>query len=456
MSDDNSKFDLTRRKVLGGLGGIGAGAALGGTGTMAFLNDTEETSGVMTAGELDLIVEYYSYWSQGSGGDYVSGEIDGDAVTGELSDVKPGDSGLVALCPRIETNPAYLWLCGELTANNENGITEPESEVDSTGGDGNGELAQNVDVTLKYCTLDDDIGDDGGFNADDVESSTDIWSGTLAELFDAIQYGVPLDGEGTTPDNGDGFFEPGAQAHYPGTGDNGEGPCLCLDWEVPYEVGNIIQSDSLSFDLQLYAQQSRHNEGTDNPCASVTTEAGDGFAKVAESFNGNETITGGARARYGNNGSSGAWELAVGDEPGVSGEFAEENYVWTSGQTVDWSVSYDESSDELSFTFDGTTISDTLDDPQPDGRMAIQGKADEATVEASIDSLSIGGTSISLNGPNGGSVTNDGEGRQTRYLLVNTALDGSTDFELSGEATVTLQTDYAGGNEGVAFDVVFE
>ncbi|MFW5948183.1 MAG: choice-of-anchor W domain-containing protein [Halolamina sp.] len=453
MSDDNSKFDLTRRKALVGLGGIGAGAALGGTGTMAFLSDSEEASGVMTAGELDLVVEYYSYWNQGSAGeDFVSGDIDGETLTGELSDVKPGDSGLVALCPRVETNPAYLWLCGELTSNDENGITDPESEVDSSSDEG--ELAQNVEVSLEYCDIADDIGDD--FDEEDVESSTDVWSGTLAELLDHIQYGVPLDGEEDTPDDDGGFFEPGDQEGYPGTGDDGEGPCLCLNWEVPSEVGNVIQSDSLSFDLQLYAQQYRHNDGTDNPCAGITTETGDDFAKIEEEFNDDGTSSGGARARYGNNSSSGAWELGVGDEPGESGEFAEENYEWESGEPVDWTVAYDESSDELSFTFDGTTVRDTLDDPQPDGRMAIQGKADEATVEASIDDLSIDGTSVSLDGPDEFSASNDGEGRQVRYLLVNTALDGSTDFELTGEATVTLQDDYQGGEEDVAFDVVLE
>ncbi|TMT86319.1 hypothetical protein E2L06_06780 [Haloterrigena sp. H1] len=188
----------------------------------------------------------------------------------------------------------------------------------------------------------------------------------------------------------------------------------------------------------------------------TTTEIGDGFAKIEREFNGDGTISGGARARYGDNSSSGAWELAVGDEPGTAGEFESANYVWTSGETVDWSVSYDESSDELSFTFDGTDLSDTLDDPQPDGRMAIQGKADEATVEASIDSLSIGGSPVSLDGPTSVTASNDGSGREIQHLLVNTDLDGSTSFQLSGEATVTLQGDYSGSNEGVAFDVVFE
>ncbi|WP_237560405.1 SipW-dependent-type signal peptide-containing protein, partial [Halolamina rubra] len=70
MADDNSKFDLTRRKALAGLGGIGAGAALGGTGTMAFLNDTESVEGnTMTAGTLDLKLD----WQQQSYGSSAPG-----------------------------------------------------------------------------------------------------------------------------------------------------------------------------------------------------------------------------------------------------------------------------------------------------------------------------------------------------------------------------------------------
>ncbi|WP_336036683.1 choice-of-anchor W domain-containing protein [Halobacterium yunchengense] len=455
------QIELTRRRVLGGLGTIGVAGAAAGLGTSAYLSDTESfEDNVMTAGELDLLVDYYSYWNQGSAGTgEVSGTADGEAVSSELGDVKPGDSGIVAFCPRIETNPAYLWLCGELTDSSENGYTEPEPEDDN----GEGELEENIEVDVKYCELDDDIGDD--FDPDDVDEVATIWSGTLAEFLAMAQTGLPLDGDADGPDddnddNNDnddtvGFYEPGEQECFVGTDSDEENYCICLDWEVPTSVGNEIQGDSLEFDVQFYAQQCRHNDGTDNPCG-ITTETGDDFAKQTQEFNGDGTSSAGARARYGNNGSSGAWELAVGDEPGVSGEFAQENHVWTSGDTVDYSVEYDESSDELTFTFDGTTISDTIDDPQPDGRMAIQGKADEANVEASIDSLSIDGDSVSLSGPTSVTATNDGDGRQVRHLVVNTALDGSTSFELSGEATVTLQDDYAGGQEGVAFDVVFE
>jgi predicted ribosomally synthesized peptide with SipW-like signal peptide len=447
------RFEISRRKALAALGTIGVAAGGAGVGTSAYFNDTESfENNIVTAGTLDLIVDYYSYWNQGSAGSgYVTGSADGEAVTAELSDVKPGDNGLIAFCPRIETNPAYLWLCGALTANDENGRNEPEKEVDETTGAGNGELAQNIDVTLRYCEVADDFGSD--FTPEDVTNVATAWTGTLAEFLATIQYGVPLDGDATVPSDGS-FPAPGEQAHFVGSDSEDENYCLCLDWEVPTDVGNEIQSDLLKFDLEFHAQQYRHNDGTNNPCA-ISTETGDDFVKVARAFNEDETISGGARARYGNNGSSGAWELAVGDEPGTSGEFVQGNYVWTSGQAVDWSVAYDASSDELSFTFDGNTISDTLDD-QPDGRMGIQGKADEATVDASIDSLSIDGSPAPLSGPTSITATNDGSGREIKHLLVNTAFDGSTSFEVSGKATVTLQGDYPGGGEDVSFDVVFE
>lgn len=439
------QLQLSRRTLLAGVGTAGIAAAGAGLGTTAWLNDEESFDGNMiTAGELDLTVNYTSSFDQGS---YASGSDSGtsqdeDALVVDLDDVKPGDSGSFEFCFEIDDNPAYMWACGELTSSEENGYTEPEPE----DGRGEGELEENIEVDVAYCHPDDS--DDG------YSTGATIFSGTLREALTALQAGIPLDG------TGDAGAEPGSQAPYDGT-ENSTGnsdvtnPCVCFDWEVPTTVGNEIQGDSVGFDLQFNAQQSRHNDGSANPC--ITSSTGNGFAKEAENFNGDATTSAAARARYGNNGTSGAWELAAGDEPGVSGEFSQEDYVWTSGDTVDWSVSYDAASDELSLTVDGTTVSDTIDDPQPDGRIAIQGKADEATVDASIDSLSIGGAPIGVpSGPTSVTATNDGSGRQVRYLLVDTALDGDTSIEISGEATVSLQGDYGGGQEDVALDLVFE
>lgn len=266
----NGPIELSRRRVLGGLGAVGVASAGAALGTSAYFSDEESfDDNVLTAGSLDLLVDYYSYWDQGMAGmGSVSGTADGEAVAAELGDVKPGDNGLIALCPRIDDNPAYLWLAGELTANDENGQSEPEAEVDDSGGDpgeGNGELAESIDLTVSYCDVADEVGDE--FDPDDADPIAEIWTGSLEEFLEASATGFALDGNANVPEEGD-FPAPGDQACFDGTSaEESDNPCLCIDWEIPTDVGNEIQTDSVAFDLQLYAEQCRHNDGTDNPYA---------------------------------------------------------------------------------------------------------------------------------------------------------------------------------------------
>ncbi len=37
--------------------------------------------------------------------------------------------------------------------------------------------------------------------------------------------------------------------------------CVALEWELPLEVGNEVQGDTLAFDLGFYTEQARHNDG---------------------------------------------------------------------------------------------------------------------------------------------------------------------------------------------------
>jgi predicted ribosomally synthesized peptide with SipW-like signal peptide len=66
MANDR-QFELSRRKILGGLGTIGVAAAGAGLGTTAYFSDQETYEGnTLTAGSLDLKVdweEHYSDWS---------------------------------------------------------------------------------------------------------------------------------------------------------------------------------------------------------------------------------------------------------------------------------------------------------------------------------------------------------------------------------------------------------
>jgi hypothetical protein len=63
MTDD-TKFELTRRKILAGLGGVGLASAGAGLGTSAFLKDTEGfENNAITAGQLDLKVDWEEHYS---------------------------------------------------------------------------------------------------------------------------------------------------------------------------------------------------------------------------------------------------------------------------------------------------------------------------------------------------------------------------------------------------------
>jgi len=262
------KYELSRRKTLAGLATIGAAGAGAGLGTSALFNDTEEfTNNSLTAGELDLIVDYATYVDQGEelgtvlDDGTVNGEDDEAEYSYVIEDVKPGDSGKLVFCPKIVDNPSWLWTQVGVT-DYENGQTEPEAEVDESDGgsiggendgEGDGELSEYVSLEVSYVN--------GYEIVDDSElvCGESIYTMDVADLSQLEDLGgFRLDGE---PGVGD-------PAPYPDTDrnsddevpENGEGPCLCVDWEVPIGVGNEIQTDAVDIDFSFYAQQYRHNE----------------------------------------------------------------------------------------------------------------------------------------------------------------------------------------------------
>jgi Ca-activated chloride channel family protein len=198
--DTNDKIGLSRRKVLAGLGAVGVASAGAGLGTTAYFNDTESfNNNTLTAGELDLKLDYKSTYLGGPGRledieamgyldaedlgdgrylldqapspadmqawedlvtgeefDFCSPEADEFLVNGDgipvftLDDVKPGDSGEVTISIHICDNPAFLYLAGELTENAENGQSEPELNAEGEDTDGVGELADAIEVCVWY------------------------------------------------------------------------------------------------------------------------------------------------------------------------------------------------------------------------------------------------------------------------------------------------------------------
>ena len=203
MDDTNDNLGLSRRKLLAGLGVVGVASAGAGLGTTAYFSDEESfANNSLTAGELDLKLDYRATYAGGTGrideingwysdsgpgepfdvveeedGVYLIGEVPSieeadvwedevqtrdfclpevDLVNGDdipvfvLEDVKPGDSGEVTISLHICDNPAYLYLAGELTENLENGQSEPELDAEGEDTDGVGELADAIEVCVWY------------------------------------------------------------------------------------------------------------------------------------------------------------------------------------------------------------------------------------------------------------------------------------------------------------------
>ncbi|MFC7131992.1 MULTISPECIES: vWA domain-containing protein [Salinibaculum] len=211
MDDKPQLHNLTRRKVLAGLGAVGLASAGAGLGTSAYFSDQEGFLGnSLTAGTLDLKLDYKATYEGGEGrlsqiqenypdaedlGDgvylldqapspadmqlwetlvtseefeFCSPEADEFLVNGDgipvftLDDVKPGDYGEVTISFHICDNPAYLQLSGSITENLENGQTDPELVAEGEDTDGIGELADEIQVCVWYDEDCDNVYEPGG------------------------------------------------------------------------------------------------------------------------------------------------------------------------------------------------------------------------------------------------------------------------------------------------------
>jgi hypothetical protein len=539
----SNQLDISRRKVLAGLGMIGIASAGAGLGTTAYFRDEESVAAELEAGRLDILIDYratYGTWLDQAGTDaivngtaiedpsegamqtYVVGQApdwrnagDGSMVTGpewaaitkgddsvdacqfvdttdiraevgtdgdyvvdgtvdtddgffpgyvdgaegvmfDLNDVKPKDEGEATISVHLCDNPAYLGLTAEAYNLTENGAIEPENVDDFVDDDEESELPYYIHVN---AWLDDDCSN----TLDDGEAV--VYQGSLAGLIAAVN---AEDGSSSFVEGlpvGEACLDPGVY-------------CVAFDWYFVCEAAdfdlpsdapdaetigdelenaglpldpNVAQTDTASFRLGLNAVQCRHNM---EMCDTVVDE---GFGKPTEFESGTDSLY--CRARYGNGGASGTWELKVGDTPVDSGD-TESDYTWVSGETVDWSFSYDGTGS--TFEFDGTVLNDGATPTLAD-EIVIQTKAQNgSSISVTLDEiLDADGNEVSLGGPMSVSATGTSDGRDLQYLLIPECAafgDLNDGFSLSGTATVTIDTNVYDPNaeEGVAFDVNVE
>jgi len=308
------QLDLSRRRVLAGLGTIGVASAGAGLGTSAYFSDREEFTGnTLTAGQLDAKVaasEYYSDWSPDEA------EFAGMASSAETTDVRlPAPEGNpdaqdIALDLDNETENVYEQFVETLrTGDSVNGGVPVEGDLCGTDSDADGAVVIDIDdvkpgdfggaqFAIELC-------DNPGYlwlngilesasengvtepEADDPDEEEGV-----VELLDEIQvaYGVGSIQDSTAfADTPSGFQPTNQQSlrEFLATASDGNGIPLAGDiessdgggtgrncfsgstvhevsllWWLPVDHANQIQTDSASFALGFYTEQCRHNDGS--------------------------------------------------------------------------------------------------------------------------------------------------------------------------------------------------
>jgi len=299
MTERKPELNLSRRKLLAGMGAIGVASAGAGLGTTAYFSDTEAfTNNGLTAGQLDAKakwqVKYYGaseelethVESTSEDATDLACDADFDRPQIDLQDVKPGDSVLVRFDLLSCTNPGYLWMNGGVTANNEGeGMTEPEMKDPDEPGPASplGELDQVMQTQIyvrpsfgesDFASVEELVGYGGTAQDENSTPVFPVGGVTLAQAMSTLSMGLglPLSGDVESTGNRNCFAGSTTQsvsAHQ-----------IAMEIAMPVDHGNEAQGDVFSMDVGFYGEQCRHNDGTGMPAEGATPaiEAADSTA----------------------------------------------------------------------------------------------------------------------------------------------------------------------------------
>jgi predicted ribosomally synthesized peptide with SipW-like signal peptide len=254
MTDDNQLPELSRRKLLAGIGAVGAASAGAGLGTSAYFSDTESfTNNTLTAGTLDLLVDWQQTYvadgettfvnahpdHDGDGEQSISADNDAgqlqysdyldeddpdsnganlpildcgnippideasfgtDPTTGaametlvQLGDVKPGDSGEITFSLHLCDNPGYIWMQADDVAESEGVDTDPELAVDTNEVP---DLANAIEARLWYDEDCDNVYDPA--EPADIMLTLDFSGSMLYDQFGGVVNNDDIEINGTT------------------------------------------------------------------------------------------------------------------------------------------------------------------------------------------------------------------------------------------------------------------
>ena len=243
---------------------LSVGAVVAGA-TGAFFSDTETSSGnTLTAGAIDLKIDNTSYYNDllNPGTSWGLDDLDGHLFFNFL-DLKPGDEGEDTISVHVDTNDAWACMDIEITANEDNGSTEPELNDEDPYTADAGELAEAINF-IWWKDDGDNVLEEG--EQEDVfkEATLGGLNGFAVPLADtsgnAIFGDDPLAGE-TTYYIGKAWCY-GAMTINPLPEGDGGPDVRPNGVECDgSELDNTTQTDSVLGNLTFTAVQSRHNDG---------------------------------------------------------------------------------------------------------------------------------------------------------------------------------------------------
>lgn len=252
----------------------------------------------------------------------INAHPDENLVALDVGDLKPGDYGSIVFELSVETNPAWVFSCVDFEKNDDNGINDPERRAYDDGDDhvvtvdhggpvdgetsqrnvGDGELLRNMLLIPFYdSNVDSNFFDgspedeynsvgvlqtptafwsnaDGDFHPRTVldvvtnplaqgtvnwNASSDSVGGLSAPIQDRFVGCVLLNGEQGGDTTNEQEFGPLA----PYDPDDAASTTIRYgyDWHLPYDVGNRVQTDTLTLEFLFDFQQYRHNEEPTRP-----------------------------------------------------------------------------------------------------------------------------------------------------------------------------------------------
>ncbi|MFB6178696.1 MAG: TasA family protein [Halorientalis sp.] len=211
-----TEIQLSRRSILISIAVVALATAAAGAGTMALFQDHETSTNTIQMGTLNLSV---------NGQNEAVQQLD-------VGSVEPGqtNSSIVNIT-NDGTNDGYVDIEVTNLTNKENNCVEPEREVDNSCETNQGELSDNINVTIFF----------------DIDNDGEIYPYASGNEIVAVRNATLSNISGKRFDT-----------NYPLL--RNESTTIRVRTSVPETAGNDIQTDSVEFNLSIHLDQKKDTE----------------------------------------------------------------------------------------------------------------------------------------------------------------------------------------------------